>query len=106
MFPLVDGIMTGMDQKDSNAVFSKPRSSSSTAVACLLLVLLVTCCVPFGRRQATDARHHGGFGPKGQLRSGGALVVDNGSGMFLVDFAGLLHIALCSSFVGRPAGRS
>ena len=49
MFPLVVGIMAGMDQKDSNAVFLKPRSSSTTAVACLLLVFLFWCtsrCVP------------------------------------------------------------
>ena len=37
-------------------------------------------CVPFGRRQAQDARHHGQYEPEGQLRgeSVAALVADYG----------------------------
>ena len=40
-------------------------------MACSWLVFLVFCisrCVPFFRRQAQDARHHGRYGPEGQLR--------------------------------------
>ena len=59
-----------------------------------------SCCVPFFRRQAQDALHHGRLGPEGQLCSAedssslsvslsmrvAALVVDNG-GLCMAGFA-------------------
>ena len=91
-----------------NWIFRCRSAVSTTTVVFSGLVLLVMTHFAlrfFSLFSGPDAWHHGRFGPEGQLRSGGALVVDYASGMFLVDFAGLLHIALCSSYVGRPAGR-
>ena len=64
--------------------------------------------VPFGRRQAQDARHHGRYEQEGHFCFGcvAALVDDCGSGMTLAGFAGMLLFALGSSIVGRAAGRS
>ena len=60
------------EEEEAALVSSWPRSSSTTALVCLQCWFYWRRCtsryVPFWRRQAQDALHHGRYGPDGQLQ--------------------------------------
>ena len=99
------GILVGMDEKDSSAASSRPRSSSNAQVAWLQWVcwwmqfVLCPFCCRQARRQVLFLSVHSDF-LAAELVA--ALIVDNG-GMCMAGFSGTISPrAEFLSVVGRP----
>ena len=90
--PELPGVLAGMYQKDSGALFVDSDSGVSQAG---FAVIFTSRCVPFCCRLASDARHHGRYGAEGISRVSEfrQLHVQGSCCWFLLV---MIHVALCS----------
>ena len=67
------------------------------------LGLCSSCCVPFGRRLASDVGHHGRYGPEGQLCCEVPRSLPTSAVAYMAGFAGDdIFAVFLSVVVGRP----